>query len=102
MYVRRPDVWFVTVTQALVWMTEPRLAKNLNNFEAWDCTKRENLPSPPCNLPNSCALPFKPPEANTSATRYLVTCRECPRRYPWIGDSEGTGIEGKDTYNPEK
>ncbi|XP_063236003.1 chitin deacetylase 1 [Bacillus rossius redtenbacheri] len=96
-----PDVWFVTVTQALIWMTEPRTANTLNTFDAWNCAKRENIPPPPCNLPNSCALPFRPPEANVSQTRYLVTCRECPARYPWIGDSEGTGIDGKDVYNPE-
>ena len=96
-----PDVWYVTVTQALVWMTDPRPAKDLNSLEAWKCDKKENLPPPACNLPNSCAVPFKPPEANFSATRYLSTCRSCPKRYPWLGDSEGTGIDGKDQYTPE-
>lgn len=33
--------------------------------------------------------------------RYLTTCKDCPNRYPWIGDSEGTGIAGRDVYNPE-
>lgn len=33
--------------------------------------------------------------------RYLTTCRECPNKYPWIGDSEGTGIAGRDNYTPE-
>ncbi len=72
----RPDVWFVTVTQALVWMTDPRPAKDLNTLEAWKCEKKENLPPPPCSLPNSCAVPFKPPEANFSATRQVLVYRE--------------------------
>ncbi|KDR24193.1 uncharacterized protein LOC110828651 [Zootermopsis nevadensis] len=96
-----PDVWIVTITQALVWMTDPRSAKNLNTFDAWNCAKRQNIPPPACNLPNSCALSFRPPEANVSSTRYLVTCRECPVRYPWLGDSGGTGVDGTDVYNPE-
>lgn len=97
----QPDVWFVTITQALVWMTDPKEAKLLNNFDAWNCAKRESITSPPCNLPNNCALSFRPPEANVTTTRYLVTCRECPAKYPWLGDSEGTGIPGRDNYNPE-
>lgn len=82
-------------------MTDPKEAKLLNNFDAWNCAKRESITSPPCNLPNSCALSFRPPEANVTSTRYLVTCRECPAKYPWLGDSEGTGIPGRDNYNPE-
>lgn len=23
--------------------------------------------------------------------RYMETCRECPNKYPWLGDSKGTG-----------
>lgn len=61
----------MTVTQALVWMTDPRPAKDLNSLEAWKCDKKENLPAPACSLPNSCAVPFKPPEANFSATRQV-------------------------------
>lgn len=33
--------------------------------------------------------------------RYMETCRECPNRYPWLGDSKGTGLYN-DNYNPEK
>ncbi|CAH1407765.1 unnamed protein product [Nezara viridula] len=95
------DVWFVTVTQALTWITDPHPTKELTTFEPWKCNKKDNLPPPPCNLPNKCALTFKPPEANFSTTRYLETCRECPNKYPWLGDSEGTGIPGKDTYHRE-
>lgn len=29
----------------------------------------------------------------------METCRDCPNKYPWLGDSEGTGIAGRDNYN---
>lgn len=28
----------------------------------------------------------------------METCRECPNKFPWLGDSEGTGIPGRDNY----
>lgn len=28
----------------------------------------------------------------------METCRDCPQQYPWLGDSEGTGIVNKDSY----
>lgn len=28
----------------------------------------------------------------------METCQECPNKYPWLGDSEGTGIAGRDNY----
>ncbi|XP_006617231.1 uncharacterized protein LOC102672538 [Apis dorsata] len=99
--VTLPDVYFVTATQALTWITDPKPIKSLNNFEGWSCKRKENLPGPPCNNPNKCALDFKPTESNFTTTRYLETCRECPNKYPWLGDSKGTGLYN-DNYNPEK
>ncbi|CAK9825020.1 Chitin deacetylase 1 [Anthophora retusa] len=99
--VTLPDVYFVTATQALTWITDPKPLKSLNNFEGWSCKKKENIPGPPCNNANKCALDFKPTESNFTTTRYLETCRECPNRYPWLGDSKGTGLYN-DNYNPEK
>lgn len=96
-----PDVWFVTTTQALTWMTDPKPVKQLNNYEPWDCKKRDNLPPPPCKLSNKCALSFKKPDTNVTDTRYLETCAECPNQYPWLGDASGSGIPGKDNYVPD-
>ncbi|XP_065337290.1 chitin deacetylase 1 [Cloeon dipterum] len=95
-----PDVWVVTTTQALVWMTDPKPVKDLNTYEPWRCEKPASVAAP-CNLPNKCPLRFRAPDVNVTSTRYLTTCRECPNKYPWIGDSEGTGIAGRDVYNPE-
>ncbi|XP_061382748.1 chitin deacetylase 1 [Danaus plexippus] len=93
------DVWFVTMTQSLTWMTDPRSVKSLNNYEPWKCDKKEG--PKPCNLSNKCALPFKLPETNFTDTRYMETCVDCPKQYPWLGDSGGTGIAGTDNYIPE-
>lgn len=82
-------------------MTDPKTLKELNNFEAWNCRKKDNIPPPACNNSNKCALSFKNPNLNYTDTRYLETCNDCPRQYPWLGDAEGSGIPGKDNYVPD-
>ena len=96
LFVYRPDVWFVTTTQALQWITDPKKIKELNTFDAWDCRKSSTATVKPCKSGNKCALAFK--SGNITDTRYMETCKECPNKYPWLGDSEGTGIPGKDNY----
>jgi hypothetical protein len=78
-------------------MTEPKTLKQLSNFDAWDCKKSTTQTPKPCATSIKCALSFK--MENVTDTRYMETCRsECPAVYPWLGDSEGTGIQGKDNY----
>jgi hypothetical protein len=91
-----PDVWFVTTTQALQWITDPKKNKELTTFDAWDCRKQQIGTPKPCGNGYKCALSFK--KENISDTRYMETCRECPKKYPWLGDSEGSGIPGRDNY----
>jgi len=93
-----PDVWFVTTTQALTWITDPKPLKSLNNYEPWNCQKKPTAVQPPCNIANKCALPFKTQTSNITDTRYMETCQDCPNQYPWLGDAEGTGITGRDNY----
>ena len=33
----KEDVWFVTGTQTLLWMTDPTPLNRLNSFEPWQC-----------------------------------------------------------------
>lgn len=94
----RPDAWFVTTTQALTWITDPKPLKSLNTYEAWNCQKKQTAVQQPCNIANKCALPFKTQTSNITDTRYMETCQDCPNQYPWLGDSEGTGITGRDNY----
>lgn len=95
-YLSRPDVWFVTTTQALQWVTDPKTLKQLSNYEPWDCKTKTTQTPKACNTSNKCALAHK--IDNVTDTRYMETCRDCPRQYPWLGDSEGTGILGRDNY----
>merc|ERR1712179_683923 len=93
-----PDVWFVTHTQALIWLTAPKKTTELNNFQPWDCKDRV-VPPKPCNLPASCALSFT--EANLTDTRYMTTCFKCPNVYPWLGDAKGRGLPEPDVYKSD-
>ena len=63
----RPDVWFVTNTQALLWITEPKTLKEMTNYAPWDCNDRV-VPPKPCSLPTSCPLAFQ--SNNVTDTRY--------------------------------
>lgn len=91
-----PDVWFVTTTQALQWITDPKRNKELSTYDAWDCRKATIQTQRPCFNGNKCGLAFK--LGNITDTRYMETCRDCPNKFPWLGDSEGTGIAGRDNY----
>lgn len=93
-----PDVYVVTVTQALTWITDPKELSRINTIDSWDCQKRTPAASKPCATSNYCGLSFRMPEKNISDTRYMETCRDCPNVYPWLGDAEGTGIVGRDNY----
>ena len=64
---RRDDVWFVTMTQALYWMTDPIPINQLAQLDQWDCRKRKDIPDPACNLPNTCRISFKPPKDGDAA-----------------------------------
>lgn len=37
-------------------------------------------------------------DSHFSSTRYMETCHDCPNVYPWLGDSTGSGIPGRDNY----
>lgn len=88
----------MTTTQALQWITDPKPLKLLNNYEPWSCDKKQSNVQQTCNISNKCALPFKTQTSNITDTRYMETCRDCPIQYPWLGDSEGTGIVNRDNY----
>lgn len=91
------DIYFVTITQALTWITDGlKTTKQLNNYDAWGCKSQATQTPQPCVESNKCALAFK--LMNITDTRYMETCNDCPRQFPWLGDSEGTGIPGKDNY----
>jgi len=95
--LKKKDVYFVTATQALLWLTDPVPVTKLDNFEPWQCKTKEELPAKPCKTPNSCSLAHKD-SAGVNTVRYLTTCRSCPDVYPWIGNTRGKDTEEVDNY----
>jgi len=92
----KDDVFFVTGTQALLWMTDPKPLSQINEVDSWRCKTEEELPPPPCPSPNSCSLVHRENGANSA--RYMTTCRTCPSRYPWLGNYRGRDTEEIDVY----
>ncbi|XP_022243245.1 uncharacterized protein LOC106460759 [Limulus polyphemus] len=71
------DVWVITNWQLIQWLRSPTPISKLNNFEPWQC-KRKDLP-PPCHHPTVCNVWDK------NGIRYMKTCQKCPSHYPWVG-----------------
>lgn len=92
----KEDVYFVTATQALLWMTEPTTLKDISKLDAWKCKTKDELPPRPCRRPNSCSLVHR--VNNENSVRYMTTCRDCPNRYPWLGNTRGKDTDEKDVY----
>jgi len=81
------DVYFVTGTEILLWMTEPTALLDIKEFPPWK-EKCQVGGQPACSRPNVCPLtsrelPFE--------TNRLHTCMQCPRFYPWLQDLNGDG-----------
>jgi hypothetical protein len=94
---KKDDVYFVTATQALLWMTDPVPISKLNSYEPWQCKTQEELPPKPCKSPNSCSLAHKDSDG-VKTVRYMTTCRSCPNIYPWLTNSRGRDTEEVDVY----
>ena len=80
---QQKDVYFVTKWQMLQWMMQPTPLSKLKSFKPFQCDYRDRKH---CRRPNVC---------NTSGrdgTRYIKTCQQCPKTYPWVGR---TGFERK-------
>ncbi|XP_023346591.1 uncharacterized protein LOC111715488 [Eurytemora carolleeae] len=90
------DVYYVTATQALLWMTDPVGLDELILVDSWSCDPEEEKVDPPCVSPNQCALSHT--ENDISVIKYMTTCKTCPAVYPWLGNVYGKETEEKDVY----
>ncbi|KAK8375122.1 hypothetical protein O3P69_011333 [Scylla paramamosain] len=94
------DIYYVTMTEALQWVTTPQPLHELSRFQPWNC-EQKFYPDPPCPKGESCKLSLKPQFDNSTSsragTRYMVTCKGCPTVYPWVWDATGLG-QDQDTY----
>ncbi|CAG0923036.1 unnamed protein product [Notodromas monacha] len=70
--LKKDDVWFVTATQALLWITDPVPNSEVIDLEAWDCTKQPKR-EPPCKRPTSCGPLISERPGETAGSRMLPT-----------------------------
>ncbi|CAG0888417.1 unnamed protein product [Cyprideis torosa] len=82
------DVYFVTMTQAIQWIQNPRTTSEINNFEPWKDKCTPDVRTSVCGTPNSCATTTKELPGETLR---LHTCVKCPNKFPWILDPLGEG-----------
>jgi len=82
------DVYFVTMTQVIQWIQNPRTVTESKNFEPWreKCVV-DGIPN--CWVPHSCKLTSKEVPGETIN---LQTCVRCPNNYPWVNDPTGDGF----------
>jgi len=95
----KEDVYFVTATQALLWMTNPVPLKEIKNYEEWSCGIE--LPPKSCKTPNKCSLAhseLSPNNNMVNTVRYMTTCKTCPDRYPWLSNTRGKEKAKSDVY----
>ncbi|PNF25120.1 hypothetical protein B7P43_G01988 [Cryptotermes secundus] len=83
--VKLPDVWFVTNWQAIEWMKKPTPINHLSEFEPWNCKRQLEPNELACNIGKSCKLHSRVLQTD----RFLYTCYECPKQYPWIRNEFG-------------
>lgn len=82
------DVFFVTMTQVIQWIQNPRTVTESKNFEPW--REKCSVEGPPaCWVPHTCKLTSKEVPGETIN---LQTCVRCPNNYPWVNDPTGDGF----------
>ncbi|CAG0881498.1 unnamed protein product [Darwinula stevensoni] len=82
------DVYFVTMTQAIQWIQNPRTTEEVRNFEPWKARCNAEPSGTVCGTPNACPLTTKELPGETLR---LHTCMKCPQNYPWLLDPLGEG-----------
>ncbi|KAG7174659.1 putative gastrolith protein 59-like [Homarus americanus] len=82
------DVYFVTMTQVIQWMQDPRPLNQLQNYEPWrdNCNPKG---APFCYGGTNCELST---DELPGQTVRLNTCMRCPNKYPWLLDPRGDGF----------
>lgn len=68
-------------------MQHPTPLKKLLKFRPWDCRKNTKRPQEmACREPNTCHLVSRILKEEIE----LQTCKECPKKYPWVKNEFGT------------
>ncbi|XP_026321207.1 uncharacterized protein LOC113231216 [Hyposmocoma kahamanoa] len=80
-----PDVYFVSYSEVIDWMKRPTPVLQLDKFQPWQCHRVFDECEIACTKPKTCKLPSKVLEHD----KYMITCNECPKSYPWIRNEFG-------------
>lgn len=84
--LRLSDVYFVTSNQVVEWMKKPTSINDLSSFKPWQCSRRQfKLFEIACDVGNNCKLPSRV----LKSQKYLNTCFQCPKQYPWLRNEFG-------------
>jgi len=82
------EVYFVTMTQVILWIQSPVSVDEAKNFAPWQ-EKCSPGPREDCLVANACKL-------STDELRgeevIMHTCVRCPNKYPWLTDPTGDGF----------
>ncbi|XP_050296707.1 chitin deacetylase 1 [Anthonomus grandis grandis] len=83
----KPDVWFVTNSQAIEWIRQPTALNKLLKFRPWDCRRKKfkKEREVACKVPNTCHLISEELKEEVE----MQTCMECPKKYPWVRNEFG-------------
>lgn len=81
-----PDVYFVTYKEVIDWIKRPTPVLQLKKFQPWQCKDRNFEEAEiACVKPTTCKLQSKVLEHD----KYMITCTDCPKSYPWIRNEFG-------------
>lgn len=84
--LKLPDVYFVTNRQVIEWIKRPTPVLQLKNFFPWMCKDRRFTDfEVACLQATTCKLPTQ----MMALDRYMITCTECPKTYPWLRNEFG-------------
>lgn len=73
------DVYIVTQSQMLDWVSQPVALDKIKDFDSWKCPPR---PAPRCDY-------MQPTCQKMYEDKYFKSCSSCPNNYPSYGNPEG-------------
>lgn len=81
--LEKPDVYYLTATEVLLWMSDPKIEVLKELVGQCNDLGRDE----PCRNPTTCKVAHTD-KNGISEFRYMATCADCPIDYPWITNNE--------------
>lgn len=80
--LEKDDVYIVTISEVLDFMQNP---KPLGTYNQQSCPGRLSPARSTCPKSRTCNYKKTP----LGGDRYMTTCSQCPKNYPWVGNPMG-------------